>query len=104
MQKSSLALSQIFEPIRVDLEQVDHEFARHVQSQVELIPTIGKYIQTSGGKRIRPAVLLMASRLSGYQGDRDPDARHGESLCHGGGVHRGGARNTIIGTPPHPSR
>jgi octaprenyl-diphosphate synthase len=49
---------------------VDGEFARHVQSQVELIPTIGRYIQTSGGKRIRPAVLLMASRLSGYEGDR----------------------------------
>jgi octaprenyl-diphosphate synthase len=63
-------LSQIFEPIRADLERVDSEFGRQVQSQVELIPTIGKYIQTSGGKRIRPAVLLMASRLAGYQGDR----------------------------------
>ncbi len=70
MEKSSLALSQIFEPIRADLEKVDREFVRHVQSQVELIPKIGQYIQTSGGKRIRPAVLLMASRLGGYQGDR----------------------------------
>jgi octaprenyl-diphosphate synthase len=70
VQKSSLALSQIFEPIRADLEKVDVEFGRHVQSQVELIPRIGQYIRTSGGKRIRPAVLLMASRLSGYQGDR----------------------------------
>ena len=70
MEKSSLALSQIFEPIRADLEKVDREFARHVQSQVELIPRIGKYIQTSGGKRIRPAVLLMAARLAGYEGDR----------------------------------
>jgi octaprenyl-diphosphate synthase len=67
---SSLALTQIFEPIRDDLEKVDREFGRHVESQVDLIPKIGKYIQTSGGKRIRPAVLLMASRLSGYQGDR----------------------------------
>jgi len=66
----SPALSQIFEPIREDLERVDTEFGRQIQSQVELIPKIGKYIQTSGGKRIRPAVLLMASRLSGYQGDR----------------------------------
>src|SRR3954470_10932493 len=65
-----LALAQIFEPIRGDLEKVDREFARHVQSQVELIPTIGKYIQTSGGKRVRPAVLLMASRMSGYTGDQ----------------------------------
>ena len=70
MEKSSPALSQIFEPIRADLEQVDREFARHVQSQVELIPKIGQYIQTSGGKRVRPAVLLMAARLSGYTGDR----------------------------------
>ena len=51
-------------------KQVDREFGRHVQSQVDLIPTIGKYIQTSGGKRMRPAVLLMAARLSGYTGDR----------------------------------
>jgi octaprenyl-diphosphate synthase len=70
VEKSSLALSQIFESIREDLERVDREFARHVESQVELIPTIGKYIQTSGGKRMRPAVLLMAGRLTGYTGDR----------------------------------
>jgi octaprenyl-diphosphate synthase len=70
VEKSSPALSQIFESIRVDLESVDREFGRQVQSQVELIPKIGRYIQTSGGKRMRPAVLLMASRLSGYQGER----------------------------------
>jgi octaprenyl-diphosphate synthase len=72
VEKASPALTQIFEPIRADLEKVDTEFARHVESQVALIPTIGKYIQTSGGKRMRPAVLLMASRLAGYQGDRAP--------------------------------
>ncbi len=70
VEHSQIALAQIFEPIRADLEQVDHEFARHVQSQVDLIPKIGQYIQTSGGKRVRPAVLLMAARLSGYRGDR----------------------------------
>ena len=69
MEKTPLTLAQIFEPIRVDLERVDREFGRQIQSQVDLIPKIGKYIQTSGGKRIRPAVLLMASRLTGYQGD-----------------------------------
>lgn len=70
MEKSSPDLAQIFEPIRADLEQVDREFARHLQSHVHLIPTIGQYIRTSGGKRIRPAVLLMAARLAGYTGDR----------------------------------
>ena len=67
--KSPLALAQIFEPIRLDLEKVDREFGKHVESQVQLIPTIGKYIQTSGGKRVRPAVLLMAARMAGYTGD-----------------------------------
>jgi octaprenyl-diphosphate synthase len=63
-------LAQIFEPIRDDLERVEHEFARHIQSRVALIPEMGKYIQKSGGKRVRPAVLLMAARLAGYTGDR----------------------------------
>jgi octaprenyl-diphosphate synthase len=63
-------LVRLFEPIRADLEKVEREFGRHLQSQVDLIPRIGKYIQTSGGKRVRPAVLLMAARLCGYAGDR----------------------------------
>ena len=70
MEKTSVPLAQLFEPVREDLKRVDEEFVRHVQSQVELIPRIGKYIQSSGGKRIRPAVLLMAARLCGYTGDR----------------------------------
>ena len=71
-QKSPAAadLVSIFEPIREDLEAVEAEFARHIQSRVALIPEMGRYIQKSGGKRVRPAVLLMAARLSGYTGDR----------------------------------
>jgi octaprenyl-diphosphate synthase len=62
-------LVQMFEPIRADLEKVETEFYRHVESQVDLIPKIGRYIQNGGGKRIRPAVLLMSARLSGYTGE-----------------------------------
>src|SRR2546423_1481460 len=53
---SAVVLAQMFEPIREDLRLVEREFARHVQSQVAVIPAIGNYIQDSGGKRIRPAV------------------------------------------------
>jgi len=66
---SAATLAQMFEPIRDDLKQVEREFARHVQSQVALIPTIGNYIQDGGGKRIRPAVLLMAARMAGFNSD-----------------------------------
>ena len=71
-QKSSVDadLAQIFEPIRDDLEAVEQEFVRHIQSRVALIPEMGRYIQSSGGKRVRPAVLLMAARLCGYRGER----------------------------------
>jgi octaprenyl-diphosphate synthase len=63
-------LFQLFEPIRDDLEAVEREFARQVQSQIHVIPEIGNYLLKSGGKRVRPAVLLMSARLCGYTGSR----------------------------------
>jgi octaprenyl-diphosphate synthase len=63
-------LAQILEPVREELKRVEREFARHLESRVELIPEMGKYVQMSGGKRIRPAVLLLSARLAGYTGDR----------------------------------
>jgi octaprenyl-diphosphate synthase len=68
--KTRVDLMQMFEPIRADLEAVEREFERQVQSKVTIIPEIGNYIQKSGGKRVRPAVLLMAARLCGYSGPR----------------------------------
>jgi octaprenyl-diphosphate synthase len=67
---SASVLAQLFEPIRDDLRAVEREFARHVQSQVSVIPAIGNYVTDGGGKRIRPAVLLMAARMAGYSGER----------------------------------
>ena len=67
---SASVLAQLFEPIRDDLRAVEREFARHVQSQVSIIPAIGNYVKDGGGKRIRPAVLLMAARMAGYSGER----------------------------------
>jgi octaprenyl-diphosphate synthase len=63
-------LAHILEPVRDELKRVEREFARHLESRVELIPEMGKYVQMSGGKRVRPAVLLLSARLCGYTGDR----------------------------------
>jgi octaprenyl-diphosphate synthase len=60
------ALAQILEPVRDELTRVEREFARHLESRVDLIPEMGRYMQLSGGKRVRPAVLLLAARLCGY--------------------------------------
>ena len=68
--KTTLDLLQLFEPVRADLVEVEREYLRQVESKVGVIPEIGAYIQKSGGKRVRPALLLMASRLCGYTGQR----------------------------------
>jgi octaprenyl-diphosphate synthase len=63
-------LAQIFEPVRNELARVEREFAKYLESRVELIPQMGRYIQMSGGKRVRPAVLLLSARMCGYTGDK----------------------------------
>ena len=68
--KTTLDLIQMFEPVSADLIEVEREYLRQVESKVGVIPEIGTYIQKSGGKRVRPALLLMAARLCGYSGPR----------------------------------
>jgi octaprenyl-diphosphate synthase len=68
--KTTVDLLQLFEPVRADLVEVEREYLRQVESKVGVIPEIGAYIQKSGGKRVRPALLLMAARLCGYTGPR----------------------------------
>ena len=49
----------------------EQEFVRALRSDVSIISDIGGYISQSGGKRIRPLLLLLAARMCGYRGDRD---------------------------------
>ena len=53
-----------------DLAAVEAEIRREIGSPVTLIQDMGAYIAGAGGKRLRPMLLLLAARLSGYQGPR----------------------------------
>jgi octaprenyl-diphosphate synthase len=53
-----------------DLKNVELQFKKDLQSDVPLIRKVGEYVLSSGGKRIRPALLLLAAKLCGYKGDR----------------------------------
>ncbi len=53
------------------LRLVEEELERRARSEVPTISLIGEYLVDGGGKRIRPALLLLASRLLGYQGPVD---------------------------------
>lgn len=56
--------------VREDLEAVERVIALHLGSDVPLIPRIGNYLFSAGGKRFRPALLLLSARLAGYRGLR----------------------------------
>lgn len=53
-----------------DLKNVELQFRKDLESNVPLIRKVGEYVLSSGGKRIRPAMLLLAARLCGYNGSR----------------------------------
>lgn len=53
-----------------DLKNVEKQFKKDLESNVPLIRKVGEYVLASGGKRIRPALLLLAARLLEYNGNR----------------------------------
>jgi octaprenyl-diphosphate synthase len=54
--------------IGADMASVDLALREALDSDVVLIRQIAEYIVGAGGKRLRPAVLLLAARACGYQG------------------------------------
>ncbi len=62
------SLEAIRAPIAEDLQLVDEVIRRRLDSDVVLIRTIGNYIVGSGGKRLRPALVLLAANAFGARG------------------------------------
>lgn len=60
-----LAARRIFALIQDDLAQMEEEFLRQLRSNVQIISHIGEYLRDGGGKRIRPALLLLTAKLFG---------------------------------------
>jgi octaprenyl-diphosphate synthase len=61
-------LAQVLAPIADDMRAVDATIRERLSSEVALIGTIGDYIVGAGGKRLRPAVLLLIARALDYRG------------------------------------
>ncbi len=53
--------------IKDDLKLVNSFMISHIKSEVPLIPLLSKYLVNSGGKRIRPALTILFSKLFGYK-------------------------------------
>lgn len=60
--------NEIYKLIETDLKHVEAELRRQAESSVHLIRKIGQYLQESGGKRVRPALLLLSAKLCDFGG------------------------------------
>ena len=64
------SLKQLLAP---DMAAVDAVIRARLHSEVVLVNQVGEYIVNSGGKRLRPALVLLAAQAFGYKGTHHHD-------------------------------
>jgi octaprenyl-diphosphate synthase len=69
---TNVRLARAYDLISEKLARVEEELLLHFRSPIPTIDRIGRYLASGGGKRIRPALLLLSARLLEYEeGDKD---------------------------------
>jgi len=63
-------IEDVFRFLAKDFSRVERALEDEMRSPVPLIPIVGRHIALSGGKRFRPAALLLVSAALGYRGPR----------------------------------
>ena len=63
-------MERVLNLLKDDLPLVEKQFKRDLESDVYMIRKVGEYVFASGGKRIRPMLLLLSARLADYSGDK----------------------------------
>ena len=76
------SLRAALERIAGGLELVERSLRDQLASPQELIGTIGEHVLSSGGKRLRPALLFLAAELCGYTGPRRVQVAAAVELLH----------------------
>ena len=64
----TLTAKHIFSVIAAELVQVESEFERQARSNVQVIAYLADYLRESGGKRVRPALTILANYAVGGDG------------------------------------
>ena len=60
------SMEEVWEAFRPELNEVEAKIQTHLDSHAPLIHTVADHILSSGGKRIRPLLLILSARLFGY--------------------------------------
>src|ERR1700739_2873186 len=61
----SLTALEIFDLVRTDLALVEREIGLETVASVDAITYIGQYLQSGGGKRLRPILVLLCGKMCG---------------------------------------
>lgn len=70
LEDARISARRIFSLISSELAQVESEFERQARSNVQVIDFIADYLRASGGKRVRPALTILANYAVGGAGGR----------------------------------
>ncbi len=85
---SKIKLSEISRPIKVELEKFNGLFKDSMKSKVGLLDLVAKYILRQKGKKIRPLLVLLSSKVAGgvtersYRGAILVELLHTATLVH----------------------
>jgi octaprenyl-diphosphate synthase len=60
-----LSAQKIFSLIKNEMALIEAEFERQASSNIQVINYLGDYLRASGGKRVRPALLILSNYASG---------------------------------------
>jgi octaprenyl-diphosphate synthase len=61
----TLTALEILELVKTDLDRVEREINLESVASVDAVTTIARYLQSGGGKRLRPILVLLASKVVG---------------------------------------
>jgi len=61
-------MADVWDAYRAELDGIEDRVHKNLNSSVTLVTTVAAHILNSGGKRIRPLLLLLSARLCGYAG------------------------------------
>ncbi len=63
-------INEVYSLIENEINSVNLELKRNLDSEVEMVNEVASYVFESGGKRLRPVFLILAAKLAGYSGNR----------------------------------
>lgn len=68
--RDELTFAEVVDLARDDIDAVDRLITSSLETDVPLVSQVAEYIVRSGGKRLRPLIVLLAARALGYDGEQ----------------------------------